>query len=157
MALKDFLQTDETIKYRSPNWVEFQGADYDLLVTDKRLIWYRQDGLIFKKDNFISEWLDNVKSVSFKEEGILNKRGTVILSASSGEKRFSGRLSVMRALLNEVQSLIAKPQTGERIVREIVREPVYIRERTTRAVRYKTRTPRRKSFRRGARKKSRRH
>lgn len=128
MALRDFLNSDETIKFQSPGPVEYQGGWYDLLVTDKRVVWYRRDGLIFKKDNFICEYLDNVKSIGFKEEGILNRRGTVILSTGAGEKRFSGPLTAMRALMNETQNLIQQPRTQEKVIREIVREPVYVKE-----------------------------
>jgi len=130
MGLQDFITPDETIKYRSPTPVEYQGDYYGFLITSKRLIWYKQSGLIFKKDNFVCELLENVKSISFKEEGIINKRGIVRIVMGDRNLLFSGSLSAMRAIYNEAQSLISIPQRDERVVREIIKEPIYLHEKT---------------------------
>ena len=82
------------------------GEQYDFHITNKRLIWHKQTGLIFKKNNFVAEMIERVKSLQFKEEGLIFKKGTIVFSLGDRKKEFSGDLRNIRALYNEIQSLM---------------------------------------------------
>ncbi|MBI2675863.1 MAG: hypothetical protein HYX24_05360 [Candidatus Aenigmarchaeota archaeon] len=129
MGLQDFISPDESIKFRSPTAIDYQGDSYDFLITNKRLIWYKRSGLIFKKDNFVCELLENVKSISFKEEGIINKKGIIRIAMGDRNLLFAGNLSAMRAVYNEAQALISTPQKTEKVSKEMIKEPIYIHEK----------------------------
>jgi len=106
MSVHDFLSPDENIKYSSEEPVEFMGDTFDFHLTNKRLIWHKKSGFIFKKNHFIAEVIDKVQHIQFKEEGIFRKRGTIIIVLGDREKEFSGSLKNIRVLYGEVQALM---------------------------------------------------
>jgi hypothetical protein len=110
VPFQDFLTPDEVVRFRSPSPIEYQGDLYDFYISNKRLIWHKRSGLIFKKDNFVCEMLENVKSIKFKEEGIFNKKGIIHVIMGDRKLSFAGNLSAMRAIFNETQSLIMIPE-----------------------------------------------
>lgn len=110
MPLQDFLTPDEVVRYQSPTPIEYQGDFYDFYISNKRLIWHKRTGLIFKKDNFVCEMLEHVKSINFKEEGIFNKKGFIHIVMGDRKLAFAGNLVAMRAIYNEAQSLIMIPE-----------------------------------------------
>jgi len=109
MTFQDFITLDEVVKFRSPSPIDYLGDSYDFYISNKRLIWHKRSGLVFKKDNFICEMLENVKSIAFKEEGIINKRGIIKIIMGDRNLQFSGKLSAMRGIYNEAQALIKIP------------------------------------------------
>lgn len=106
MVLNDFIAPDETIRYSSNAPVEYMGDLFDFHLTNKRLIWHKRKGLVFKKDNFIAEIIEKVSQIQFKEEGIFNKKGTIILLMGDRKKEFSGKLKNIRVLYSELQALM---------------------------------------------------
>lgn len=115
MPLRDFLSPDETIKFRSPTMIDYQGDDYNFYITNRRLIWHRQKGLIFRKDNFVCEMLDNVNAISYKEEGLIIKNATIKVNIGNRQLPFTGSRDSMRAIYNEMQALIP-PMLKQRFV-----------------------------------------
>lgn len=107
MVLQDFIAPDETIKYSSIEPVEYMGDLFNFHLTNRRMIWHKQTGLIFKKDHIVAEILDVVSHIQFKEEGIFNKKGTVVIVMGDKKKEFSGKLKNMKALYSEVQALMS--------------------------------------------------
>jgi len=106
MSVYEFLAPDETIKYSSNDRVEFMGDVFDFHLTNKRLIWHKKTGLLFKKNHFVAEILDKVTNIEFKEEGLFNKKGTIIIILGDRKKEFSGKLKNIRVLYGEVQALM---------------------------------------------------
>ena len=79
MALDDLLLPNEEIRYRReiPNF-KVSGEIYgELIVTDKRIIFYKQNGLIFKKDISETIGLSKVSGLKFKEKGRISKKGLI--------------------------------------------------------------------------------
>ncbi|MEM5831183.1 MAG: hypothetical protein QXO40_03195 [Candidatus Aenigmatarchaeota archaeon] len=101
--LQDFLAPDENIRYRSPGTVEFAGDEYEFYITDRRFVWYKREGLIFKKDKIIMHPLDQVKEIRYREAGILRKKAIIEIWFSDKKHEFSGSLSTMRAIYSEMQ------------------------------------------------------
>ena len=79
MTIEDLLLPNEEIKYRReiPNF-KVGGEVYgELVITDKRIIFYRRDGLIFKKDISETMGLSKITGLKFKEKGRFNKKGLI--------------------------------------------------------------------------------
>ena len=108
MTFNQLLSPDESIVYQSPHLIEFLGEKYSFYITTRRLIWYKRDGLIFKKDNFMSIIINNITDIKFKEEGIIRKIAIISVEMENKTREFSGKLKDMRGLYNELQSLQKK-------------------------------------------------
>jgi len=79
MTLEDLLLPNEEVRYRReiPNF-KVGGQVYgDLIVTDKRIIFYKRDGLIFKKDISETIGLSKIAGIKFKEKGRISKKGQI--------------------------------------------------------------------------------
>jgi hypothetical protein len=108
MPLVDFLAPGENIRYKSPVPVEYQGDVYDFYITDKRLIWYRRKGLIFKKDNIVTEVIEAIKGIKFSEKGLIRKKGFIKIHTGDRTLEFSGPLSAIRQIYTEMQAYMLK-------------------------------------------------
>ena len=102
--LEDFLAPGENIRYRSPEPVEFEGDRYDFYITDRRLIWHKRAGLIFKKDKIVAQPLDQVTGIRYQEKGILRKKGIIEIWFNDRKHEFSGPISGIRAIYSEMQA-----------------------------------------------------
>ncbi|MEW5841078.1 hypothetical protein [Nitrososphaera sp.] len=69
MPLSDFLLPFENIKFASEEEVEYAEKKYGVYVTDRRLILYSRRGLLLRSDDIISERLDSIHGVKYKEGG----------------------------------------------------------------------------------------
>lgn len=79
MTLEDLLLPNEEVRYRReiPNF-KVSGEVYgELIVTDKRIIFYKRSGLIFKKDISETIGLSKISGLKFKEKGIISKKGVI--------------------------------------------------------------------------------
>lgn len=106
MTLDDLLLPDEEVRYRRkiPNF-KVSGESYgELVVTDKRIIFYKQNGLIFKKDISETIGLSKISRVKFKEKGRINKKGVIEIHGLM-KHVIEGRLNDARYLH---QTLVAK-------------------------------------------------
>ena len=106
MPLADFLTPGENIRYRSPTRVEYQDDDYDLYITDRRIIWHKQEGMVFKKDKLVSEKLENVSGINYEEKGLFGKRGIIQIRMGRRKLEFSGSPTSIRAIYSEMQALM---------------------------------------------------
>jgi len=83
--IEDVLESKEMIIVKLAVNHEAQGQKYDkLAVTNKRLIFYKRTGLIFKKDTCSSIGYSQLGNVNYKEKGVIRKKGelTLILKGS---------------------------------------------------------------------------
>lgn len=106
MPLEDFLMPGENIRYSSATPVEYQGAQYYFLITDRRVLWHRQQGLVFKKDNVISENISEIVDMSYSEKGLISKKGIVNITTSRKKLEFSGAKDSIMEIYKELQSFI---------------------------------------------------
>lgn len=104
MPLEDFLAPGESIHYRSPTKVEYQGDLYGFYITDRRLIWHKREGLVLKKDKFVSEVLENVEGIKYYEKGVISKKGFIEIQMKNKKLTFSGPVQAIRAIYSEMQA-----------------------------------------------------
>ena len=96
----------ENIRYSSATPVEYQGAQYYFLITDRRVLWHRQQGLVFKKDNVISENISEIVDMSYSEKGMISKKGIVNITTSRKKLEFSGAKNSIMEIYKELQNFI---------------------------------------------------
>jgi len=106
MPLEDFLMPGEGVRYSSPEPVEYQGGHYYFIITDRRVIWHRQTGMIFKKDNVISENISDIVDMAYIEKGIISKKGLVNLTTTRKKLEFAGKKESILEIYKELQQFI---------------------------------------------------
>lgn len=106
MPLEDFLMPGESVRYSSPEPVGYQGGQYYFMITDRRVIWHRQKGLIFKKDNLISENISDIIDMVFNEKGLVSKKGIVNITTTRKKLEFSGKKESILEIYKELQQFI---------------------------------------------------
>ena len=106
MPLEDFLMPGEGVRYSSPLPVDYQGGQYYFLITDRRVIWHRQTGMIFKKDNVISENISDIVDMAYNEKGIISKKGLVNLTTTRKKIEFAGKKEAILEIYKELQQFI---------------------------------------------------
>ncbi|MEM3186329.1 MAG: hypothetical protein QXQ39_06590 [Conexivisphaerales archaeon] len=88
----------------SPTPVEFQGDYYSFIITDRRLLWHKETGLIFKRDNFVSVPIELVSNIKYLETGLLRKKANIRVEVGNKPYEFSGPQATIIAIYNELQS-----------------------------------------------------
>ena len=106
MPLEDFLIPGESIRFSSPDLVEYMGGRYRFLITDRRLLWYAQEGLIFKRDRVISENIGDIVDMGYREKGIVSRKGFIKLTTNRKKLEFGGSKNSILAIYQELQTLI---------------------------------------------------
>lgn len=104
--LEDILEPKEVIIFKQPFRFEFHGAKFDeLAMTNKRIVFYKRTGLVFKKDNTSSTPLKNIGSVHFHEKGVMRKKGILELDIGRGDPiELQGNPSEIKYLYNKILS-----------------------------------------------------
>lgn len=77
--LEDLLLPNEEVRFRKeiPNF-KVSGEVYgELIITNKRIIFYKRNGLIFKKDISETIGLSKIDGLKFVEKGRINKKGLI--------------------------------------------------------------------------------
>ncbi len=108
MGLEKYLMPEEQIRYEHPTRVNYGELQYNIYITDRRLIGFVQTGLIFKNDSIITININDIKSMDYKEAGIINKTGTLKLNTSQMPFSFYGTPRGMTQLWQTLQSFMNK-------------------------------------------------
>lgn len=103
MPLADFFAPDETISYEAPFQVKVGDQDYQLYITNRRLIIYMRKGLVFKKDTFIGVNIDDIQGTSYNETGIIPKKGIITIRTPQQVLPFKGSAGNMKILYQQIQ------------------------------------------------------
>ena len=69
MTLRDFLVPEEQIKFICKRDIEYENKKYDLFITNKRILLYKERGLINKSEDLICEKLERLGGLEYKEKG----------------------------------------------------------------------------------------
>jgi len=83
--------------YQSEFKVKYGGNSYKLLLTDIRLVLYARRGIMFKRDNVVTEAIRNVEGIKYKSTGLVRKKA--YLEVTSKSKIFlTGKPDAMKTL-----------------------------------------------------------
>ena len=104
MGVEQFLAPGENVRYTSPSPVNFQGETYTMLITDRRIMWHKTKGLLFKKNSFVAVPIEQIKDIRYEEKGLLTKSANVTLLLLDKKYDFSGSRESMKAIYGELQA-----------------------------------------------------
>ena len=105
MPLHDYLMPGEETKFQSTGGVRYGVKKYQVILTDRRLLLYAERGLLFKKDDIISQKLDQLQGIKYSEKGIIDKRG-VIQVESKTKMDLEGPAEEMKALYQQMMQFL---------------------------------------------------
>jgi hypothetical protein len=105
MPLQDYLLPLENVKFSSKTSVRHEGKNYNVLVTDKRMILFAQRGHFRRSDSVVSERLDRIQGVEYSEKGLLSRTARILIQGIS-KIEVQGSPSELKALFQNVQSVV---------------------------------------------------
>ena len=103
MVLSDFLSPDEKILFQSKK-IHSLNDNFFFYITDQRILLHRRRGVMFKKDRIISERLENISTMQYKEVGVLRKKGVLRIDTYSKKMDpIVGNVPDVKAIWQELQ------------------------------------------------------
>jgi len=100
LPLSDFLLPRENVKFQSEATVKFANKNYQVVVTDSRLILYARRGMVLKRDDVVTERLSDIQ-VKYSEKGMIRKEGTIEIQGKN-KYLLTGNTSEMKALYQSI-------------------------------------------------------
>ena len=94
--LEDYLMPGEKVVWKGPQLMAGDGM-FNVYVTDKRLVLYRQRGAIIKKEDFIAEKLSHIQNIKYRQEGLLGKKGTLIIEMQNRKMSLKGTADAIKS------------------------------------------------------------
>lgn len=73
MPLRDYLVPEEQIKFICKRDIEYANKKYFLVITNKRLLLYKERGILNKSEDIVCEKLERLGGLEYKE-----KRGLLL-------------------------------------------------------------------------------
>ena len=110
MVLKDYLVRGEVVKYTAEPKMEYAGQkDYEISLTNKRLILFQNKGIFFKRDKFVSIALRDLDEVRFEEKGLVSKKGIIIMKTKDGVRKMVGSMAETKEVFQTIQNQLSSP------------------------------------------------
>jgi hypothetical protein len=103
MPVQSCLRRDETIQYRGPRPVEFQGEKYDFYVTNARLIWHQRKGADSRREAWVAAAKEQVTDVAYEERGFFSRKAFCRVVMGGREIIFAGKPAIIREIFAEMQ------------------------------------------------------
>jgi hypothetical protein len=112
MPIENYLLPGEKILFWSDFQVTHQEAKYKVYITNIRLMLYNESGLVFKKEEIITEGFRQISGLQFTEHGTINKKGIFKFTSNKGEVQLEGPANGMRGLFKAIQKQTVDPYTS---------------------------------------------
>ena len=109
MPIENYLLPDEKTLFWSYFQVTYNEARYKVYITNLRLLLYSETGLVFKKEDVITENWRQITGLQFTEQGSINKRGIFKFNSNKGEVILEGPVNGMRGLFKAIQKQTINP------------------------------------------------
>jgi len=109
MPIENYLLPGEKILFWSDFQVTHQEAKYKIYITSLRLVLFGESGLVFKKEDIITEGFRQITALQFTEQGTINKRGILKFASTKGEVLLEGPVNGMRGLFKAIQKQTIDP------------------------------------------------
>ncbi len=81
MATERFLEAGETVDYRGVVMVKIGKILYDVYLTNRRLVLYRQ---VFGKDQTVAIRKEELAGMDYTQKGLRKKHGVIVLRKKDG-------------------------------------------------------------------------
>ena len=92
----------EQVKFQSNFDVHFGGKIYRVVLTDRRILLYARRGAVFKNDDVVTQKLEDLQGVKYREEGLIGKKGIIKIQSLKTEMDLSGPANEMKALYQQI-------------------------------------------------------
>ncbi|MCW4013443.1 MAG: hypothetical protein NWF07_10700 [Candidatus Bathyarchaeota archaeon] len=109
MPIENYLLPGEKILFWSDFLVTHGEGKYKIYITNLRLLLYNESGLLFKKEEIITETFKQITGLQFSEQGTLTKRGILKFASNKGEVLLEGPVNGMRGLFKAIQKQTIDP------------------------------------------------
>jgi len=108
LVLEDFLFPNEIVIYQSEKKIRYLGYKFYFYITNRRILVYRRRGKVFKKDRVIAEKLEDIKSLSYNEKGLMRKKARLSVQTENKRMFFEGKIPDVKDIWQELQRHIKK-------------------------------------------------
>lgn len=112
MPIENYLLPEEEILFWSDFQVTYNEVRYKVYITNLRLLLYSESGLLFKKEDVITENWRQITGLQFTEQGTINKKGLFKFNSNKGEVILEGPVNGMRGLFKAIQKQTLDPYTS---------------------------------------------
>ena len=103
MPIENYLLPEENILFWSDFQVTYNDSRYKVYITNFHLLLYNETGLVFRKEDVITENFRQLSGLQFTEQGAINKRGLFKFNSNRGEVQLEGPVNGMRKLFKALQ------------------------------------------------------
>src|SRR5579875_650595 len=119
MAIEDYLTPGEEVRFSSSTKMRYGEKQYQVFITNKRLIMYARRGKIIKSDDLVSIQLAELHGVKYKEVGLITRQGILefqgkTLVQLAGPTKDEGTLPAGYAVSLKVMIIIDAQRCQER-------------------------------------------
>ncbi len=109
MPIDDYLLREEKVLFWSDFQVNYNEEKYKVFITNIRLLLFKEKGLVFKREEIITENWAQITGLQFTETGGISRRGTLRFSCSKGEIQLEGPRNGMLGLFKAIQRQTLDP------------------------------------------------
>ena len=109
MPIEDYLLREEKVLFWSDFQVNYSEEKYKVYITNVRLLLFKEKGMLFKREEIITENWAQITGLQFTEAGSIGRKGTLRFSCSKGEIRLEGPRNGMLGLFKAIQRQTLDP------------------------------------------------
>jgi hypothetical protein len=106
VPLRDYLVPEEQIKFICKRDIEYANKKYYLFITNKRILLYKERGILNKSEDVICEKLERLEGLEYKEKGGLfnlakiSIKGGIKIDIKGPSKEVKNMFQVLECLIN---------------------------------------------------------
>ncbi|MCW4050780.1 MAG: hypothetical protein NWE89_13700 [Candidatus Bathyarchaeota archaeon] len=109
MPIEDYLLFQERILFWSDFNVTYRQEKYKVFITNLRLLLFREKGMVFKKEEVITENWPQITGLEFNDVGGFSRKGVLKFSCSKGEIELEGPKNGTLGLFKAIQRQTLDP------------------------------------------------
>ncbi|HEY9399875.1 MAG TPA: hypothetical protein VIP29_08285 [Nitrososphaeraceae archaeon] len=95
--------------FRTKTKLKCTHKEYNIIITNLRILLYSERGRFFKSPDVISERLESIYGIEYNEEGILFKTSKIRIQGGI-KFEISGPISEVKPVFNFIQSIVNRPE-----------------------------------------------
>jgi hypothetical protein len=109
MPIEDYLLREEKILFWSDFQVTYNETKYKAFITNIRLLLFNEKGIVFKREEIITENWAQITGLQYTEIGSITRKGILKFSCSKGEIQLEGPRNGMLGLFKAIQRQTLDP------------------------------------------------
>jgi len=106
MPLEDYLMPGEQVKFQSSTSVHHGNNLYQVIITDRRIVLYARRGLLMKRDDVVTQKLEELQGVKYQESGLIGKKGQIRIETPKTKMDLWGQAAAVKALYQQMMQFM---------------------------------------------------